>query len=189
MFNKLLTLGALILTVTAFGAYWYFAGRLGISNKGSDWANFGSYISGIFSGLAFLILIYQNSKLDKEQKEREFNDSYRFILNQLYSMTNQLNIPYENKVKTVFDLVNENDKALQPVYMDRIQPWANTLFLLLSLLKENNVDKSDIRILTILSSYSERMKSSLEKYTETGKHEKAIELLEYDNFIQVKEKK
>lgn len=73
MFNKILTWLALLLTGISLGAYWFFAGRLGISANGSDWANFGSYVGGIFSGLAFLILIYQNYQREIEQKQQSEN--------------------------------------------------------------------------------------------------------------------
>ncbi|HGO5824510.1 TPA: putative phage abortive infection protein, partial [Mannheimia haemolytica] len=73
MFNKILTGLALLLTGISLGAYWFFAGQLGISTNGSDWANFGSYVGGIFSGLAFLILIYQNYQREIEQKQQSEN--------------------------------------------------------------------------------------------------------------------
>lgn len=82
MFNKLLTGFAIFLTILAFGAYWYFAGRLGISNNGSDWANFGSYAGGIFAALAFLVVIYQNYQRDKEQNKQDFEKTFFMMLEQ-----------------------------------------------------------------------------------------------------------
>ncbi|EJP28366.1 hypothetical protein HMPREF1128_1992 [Haemophilus sputorum HK 2154] len=80
MFNKLLTGFAIFLTILAFGAYWYFAGRLGISNNGSDWADFGSYAGGIFAALAFLVVIYQNYQRDKEQQKQDFEKTFSMML-------------------------------------------------------------------------------------------------------------
>ena len=80
MFNKILTWGAILLTIVAFGLYWYFAGQLGISNKGSDWADFGSYVGGVFGVLAFLIVVYQNYQRDKEQKKQDFERTFFMML-------------------------------------------------------------------------------------------------------------
>lgn len=63
----LLIIGLISLSVY----FWQFHGTL--SNKSDKWDHFGSYIGGIFSGMAFLALIAEmrtNKKREKRQEER-----------------------------------------------------------------------------------------------------------------------
>lgn len=92
MFNKILTWLALLLTGISLGAYWFFAGQLGVSPNGSDWANFGSYVGGIFSGLAFLILIYQNYQREIEQKQQSENQRKQDFERTFFMMLEQHNL-------------------------------------------------------------------------------------------------
>ena len=110
MFNKLLTGFAILLTILAFGAYWYFAGRLGISNNGSDWADFGSYAGGIFAALAFLVVIYQNYQRDKEQQKQDFEKTFSMMLEH-----------HNAKLKSLESLnINESGERLIDNYYDQI---------------------------------------------------------------------
>lgn len=106
MFNKILTCLALLLTAISLGAYWFFAGQLGISANGSDWANFGSYVGGIFSGLAFLILIYQNYQREIEQKQQSENQRKQDFERTFFMMLEHHN----NKLRFLEDKDNGLDK-------------------------------------------------------------------------------
>ncbi|UKH25649.1 putative phage abortive infection protein [Actinobacillus pleuropneumoniae] len=85
MNTKKLTILGIFVGVIAFGMYWIFVGDFRFfkfSNKGSDWADFGSYAGGIFAALAFLIVVYQNYERDKEQRKQDFERTFFMMLEQ-----------------------------------------------------------------------------------------------------------
>ncbi|WGE63227.1 putative phage abortive infection protein [Actinobacillus equuli subsp. haemolyticus] len=85
MNTKKLTILGIFVSVIAFGMYWIFVGDFRFfkfSNKGSDWADFGSYAGGIFAALAFLIVVYQNYERDKEQRKQDFERTFFMMLEQ-----------------------------------------------------------------------------------------------------------
>lgn len=157
MFNKLLTGFAILLTILAFGAYWYFAGRLGISNNGSDWADFGSYAGGIFAALAFLVVIYQNYQRDKEQQKQDFEKTFSMMLEhhnaKLKSLESlRLNKSKKRLIDKYYNLIlsNESFSKLRDdlsnndgVYSE-IDSYSLTLYRLLKFIYKNidlNKDK------------------------------------------------
>lgn len=157
MFNKLLIGFAILLTILAFGAYWYFAGRLGISNNGSDWADFGSYAGGIFAALAFLVVIYQNYQRDKEQQKQDFEKTFSMMLEhhnaKLKSLESlRLKISGERLIDKYYNLIlsNESFSKLRDnlsnndgVYSE-IDSYSLTLYRLLKFIYKNmdlNKDK------------------------------------------------
>lgn len=157
MFNKLLTGFAILLTILAFGAYWYFAGRLGISNNGSDWADFGSYAGGIFAALAFLVVIYQNYQRDKEQQKQDFEKTFSMMLEhhnaklknleslRLQKSGERLIDKYYNLIlsKESFSKLRDNLSNNDGVYSE-IDSYSLTLYRLLKFIYKNmdlNKDK------------------------------------------------
>ena len=71
--------------VFAFFMYWGIVGNFKFwefSPSGKNWAEFGSYAGGIFSALAFLVVVYQNYQRDKEQKKQDFEKTFFMMLEQ-----------------------------------------------------------------------------------------------------------
>lgn len=87
---------AILLMITALAPYiWTFA-EYGLSTDSDKWDHFGSYIGGIFSGLAFLGVVYQlhTTKLDQEKQEFE-----RTFFMMLEHHNNQINFLTDKKIK------------------------------------------------------------------------------------------
>lgn len=173
MFNKLLTGFAIFLTILAFGAYWYFAGRLGISNNGSDWANFGSYAGGIFAALAFLVVIYQNYQRDKEQKKQDFEKTFFMMLeqhNEKLHLLESKNIIIEDKENNLvnflytrimsgqlnFNQVRSEFETKYEIYYSEINVYFLNLYRVLKFIYKN-------RHLNIDNEYSSLLRSFLSR--------------------------
>lgn len=191
MFNKLLTGFAILLTILAFGAYWYFAGRLGISNNGSDWADFGSYAGGIFAALAFLVVIYQNYQRDKEQQKQDFEKTFSMMLEhhnaklknleslRLQKSGERLIDKYYNLIlsKESFSKLRDNLSNNDGIYSE-IDSYSLTLYRLLKFIYKNmdlNKDKEysgflrsflSRKILVILAFNIRNKEKQYERYIE-----------------------
>ena len=150
-FEKKLWLILLVLGLIAFGLYFYKFnnGFQGLSGSTSEWDHFGSYIGGIFSGMAFLALIAEmraNKKREEEQESR-----------------------YQKQINKLKNEKKEQDKRWKKEDFER------TFFMMLSQFNEklsflNNSDINDIYNSIVLDSFSYfetiRNKTENEKYSD-----------------------
>ena len=150
-FEKKLWLILLVLGLIALGLYFYKFnnGFQGLSGSTSEWDHFGSYIGGIFSGMAFLALIAEmraNKKREEEQESR-----------------------YQKQINKLKNEKKEQDKRWKKEDFER------TFFMMLSQFNEklsflNNSDINDIYNSIVLDSFSYfetiRNKTENEKYSD-----------------------
>lgn len=82
---------AILLMIIALAPYiWTFA-KFGISENSDQWDHFGSYIGGIFSGLAFLGVVYQLHTTRLDQEKQDFERTFFMLLEQHNQKIQELN--------------------------------------------------------------------------------------------------
>lgn len=98
MKTKILTGLAIAFAFGMVGIYWYFVGQgryFSLPTEGSAWANLGSYVGGVFSALAFLVVVCQNYERDKEQRKQDFERSFFMMLEH---HNNKINFLIDKKI-------------------------------------------------------------------------------------------
>ena len=136
----------LVLGLIALGLYFYKFnnGFQGLAGSTSEWDHFGSYIGGIFSGMAFLALIAEmraNKKREKKQESR-----YQKQINDLEKEKEEQDQRWEKEKE-------EQDKRWKKEDFER------TFFMMLSQFNEklsflNNSDINNIYDSIVLNSFS-----------------------------------
>ena len=129
---------AILLMVFAFFMYWGIVGNFKFwefSPSGKNWAEFGSYAGGIFSALAFLVVVYQNYQRDKEQKKQDFEKTFFMMLEQHNLKLNTLG---QETIDEVYDKIISNSESFDSLRnkieiqeKSKIYSEINSYFLLL----------------------------------------------------------
>ena len=129
---------AILLMVFAFFMYWGIVGNFKFwefSPSGKNWAEFGSYAGGIFSALAFLVVVYQNYQRDKEQKKQDFEKTFFMMLEQHNFKLNTLG---QETIDEVYDKIISNSESFDSLRnkieiqeKSKIYSEINSYFLLL----------------------------------------------------------
>lgn len=129
---------AILLMVFAFFMYWGIVGNFKFwefSPSGKNWAEFGSYAGGIFSALAFLVVVYQNYQRDKEQKKQDFEKTFFMMLEQHNLKLNTLG---QETIDEVYDKIISNSESFYSLRnkieiqeKSKIYSEINSYFLLL----------------------------------------------------------
>lgn len=82
---------AILLMIAALVPYMWTFAKFGISSNSDQWDHFGSYIGGIFSGLAFLGVVYQLHTTRLDQEKQDFERTFFMLLEQHNQKIQELN--------------------------------------------------------------------------------------------------
>ena len=82
---------AILLMIAALVPYMWTFAKFGISSNSDQWDHFGSYIGGIFSGLAFLGVVYQLHTTRLDQEKQDFERTFFMLLEQHNQKIKELN--------------------------------------------------------------------------------------------------
>lgn len=93
------------------GLYWFYvSGDLwNFSNKATDWANFGSYGAGVFTGITFLAVIYQVHLLRKSQEKQDFERTFFMMLEQHNLKLNTLEV---KEIDNIYTRIVSSDEGI-----------------------------------------------------------------------------
>lgn len=165
---------AILLMIIALAPYIWTFSKFGLSSDSGQWDHFGSYIGGIFSGLAFLGVAYQlhTTKLDQERQEFErtffmmleyHNNQINFLIDKKMKNNDGNNISIvESLYQELIDYPEEDqdydirERAeigdLRDIYVD-INSYFLNLFRILKFLYEHKYFNLDNKYSSLLRSY------------------------------------
>ena len=124
-----------VLVIIAFGMYVWNFRNYDISDNSAKWNDFGSYIGGIFSALAFLGVVYQLHTTKQEQKKQEFERTFFMMLEQ-HNL--KLNTIGQEVIDEIYDKIISNYGSMDSLRnkieiqeKSKIYSEVNSYFLLL----------------------------------------------------------
>ncbi|WGE65361.1 putative phage abortive infection protein [Actinobacillus equuli subsp. equuli] len=161
-----------LLMIGALAPYMWTFARYGISTDSDQWDHFGSYIGGIFSGLAFLGVVYQLHTTRLDQEKQDFERTFFMMLEH---HNTQINLLMDKKitnngakisiVESLYqELINYPEKKdydlreraeignFRDIYVD-INAYFLNLFRILKFIYENKEFNMNNQYSSLLRSY------------------------------------
>lgn len=199
--NWIIITSGLLVTI-AFGMYVWNFRNYDISDNSAKWNDFGSYIGGIFSALAFLGVVYQLHTTKQEQKKQDFERTFFMLLEQ-HNL--KLNTIEQEVIDEIYDKIISNYGSIDSLRnkieiqeKSKIYSEVNSYFLLLyrilKFIYENNE-------LNIKNNYSGLLRSFISNkllvmlsyhlsnrdgsYRDYIKYINSLSFLEHVNFIDL----
>ncbi|OAQ15828.1 hypothetical protein F480_03910 [Bibersteinia trehalosi Y31] len=107
-YGVLILLFLIFLLALVFYYYYVSLGWWNFSELSSDWANFGSYSAGIFTGITFLGVLYQIYLTAKYQAKQDFERVFFMLLEQHNAQINHLD--NKNIINDLYKYLTEEVK-------------------------------------------------------------------------------
>lgn len=184
-----------LLVLLAFGMYITTFAKYGISNDSSQWDHFGSYVGGVFSGLAFLGVVYQLYITKLDQEKNDFEKTFFMMLEHHNNKLSELN--NKNLINDVYDkLFNKNnfdkvrgdiERVLNKDLYTEFNVYFLNLYRILKYIEENNNLNVNLKYSSLLRSFLSRKMVVILAYHLCGRNNtygKYIELINKFHFLE-----